>query len=176
MSAYENVEFKIQGPRGFARDAWHNRRWILWTWLGIFVWVAVSSTAFHLTEYSAQIAKLNENPRTAGFDFPPWSSIYFTFINLTTVGFGDILPLTDAGRAIAVVNSLVGLVAFGMIVAQITAGFQPAQPKTEEIIEAFVSGIELGGHLTVDGRTRRYRIILEPIDGEDREIERPRRS
>lgn len=182
MSPAERAELRIQGPRGFIGDLRSNKKWIVWTWIAIFLWVAASSALFHHFEYSAQIARLNENPSTVGFPFPWTSSVYFTFINVTTVGFGDIVPLTDAGRIIAIVNSLVGLIAFGMVVAQITAGFQPPSPTTAELVEEVMRKLEVGVLTTAmyrNGRIDRFRIIIEPIEPhspQTDDIARSRRS
>jgi len=58
-----------------------------------------------------------------------WSflrSLYFTIINTTTVGFGDIVPTSYGGKVIACINSIAGLIFFGAIVALITLAFQPS--------------------------------------------------
>lgn len=73
---------------------------------------------------------------------PEWDwpkSFYFTVINMTTVGFGEVVPSTDAGRALAMVNSIVGLVLFGFLVAVITIALQKDEPTPsidiDELIE-----------------------------------------
>ena len=54
-------------------------------------------------------------------------SVYFTIINVTTVGFGDIYPLTHFGKIIAICNSFAGLLIFGVLVATITMALQPKE-------------------------------------------------
>jgi hypothetical protein len=54
-------------------------------------------------------------------------SIYFTVINVTTVGFGDIYPLTHFGKVIASCNAFVGLITFGVLVATVTMALQPRE-------------------------------------------------
>jgi voltage-gated potassium channel len=44
-------------------------------------------------------------------------ALYFTFITGLTVGYGDIVPVTLAGRMIAVLTGLQGLLMTGIIVA-----------------------------------------------------------
>lgn len=51
---------------------------------------------------------------------------YFTVINMTTVGFGDVVPLTHGGKVIAGINALVGLLLFGILVAVLALALQPA--------------------------------------------------
>lgn len=56
-----------------------------------------------------------------------WRAAYFTVINVTTVGFGDVTAATQAGKIMSGVNAFVGLVIFGVLVALITLAFQPGQ-------------------------------------------------
>jgi|GEM_PF-3994182 len=62
-----------------------------------------------------------------------WSflhSCYFTVINMTTVGFGDVYPLTHIGKVLAGVNGVAGLVIFGCFVAIFVMAFQPSEWTT----------------------------------------------
>jgi hypothetical protein len=57
-----------------------------------------------------------------------WSYLhaaYFTVINVTTVGFGDVTALTHAGKLLSGANALVGLLLFGVLVSLVTLAFQP---------------------------------------------------
>jgi hypothetical protein len=55
-----------------------------------------------------------------------WHACYFTVINMTTVGFGDVVPATHAGKLIAGFNAFAGLLLFGALVAVFALAFQPA--------------------------------------------------
>jgi hypothetical protein len=55
----------------------------------------------------------------------PLHSVYFTIINTTTVGFGDVVPFSRCGKLVACVNAVMGLLFFGCIVALVTMSFQP---------------------------------------------------
>lgn len=46
-----------------------------------------------------------------------WDVLYYTVISLTTVGYGDITPTTLCGRVVAVFQSVIGYVLFGILVA-----------------------------------------------------------
>lgn len=49
--------------------------------------------------------------------WPPLSALYWSFVTATTVGYGDIRPVSRRARVLAVVIALCGLVVFGVIVA-----------------------------------------------------------
>jgi voltage-gated potassium channel len=78
-----------------------------------------------------------EGPKHGFVDIP--TSVYWAITTITTVGFGDITPKTDAGRFIASVMMLIGwgtlAVPTGIVTAEMTArhrGWPPAVPRTCE--------------------------------------------
>jgi hypothetical protein len=50
-----------------------------------------------------------------------WRMLYFSAITITTVGYGDIVPLTHAARLLAASEATLGIVLLGWLVARITA-------------------------------------------------------
>jgi hypothetical protein len=52
-------------------------------------------------------------------------TLYFSLITLTTVGFGDITPASNAARAIAATEALVGQLYLVSVVAAVVARFRP---------------------------------------------------
>jgi voltage-gated potassium channel len=48
------------------------------------------------------------------------TSVYFTVITLTTVGYGDVTPRTPGGQVVAMFTILAGVVSFGMLVGSLT--------------------------------------------------------
>lgn len=58
---------------------------------------------------------------------------YFSFTTLTTLGYGDFTAATQAGRAIAVLEALIGQVFLVTLVARLVSAFHPpARPSTPE--------------------------------------------
>jgi hypothetical protein len=47
--------------------------------------------------------------------------IYYSFVTLTTVGYGDITPVTEAGRTLAIFEALIGQIFLVIVVARIVA-------------------------------------------------------
>ena len=94
---------------------------------------------------------------TSGFCYTegwgPWQAFYLTLVTLTTVGYGDISPQTEAGQAIA---ALIMVLGYGIIAV-------PTGIVTAELVhpaEGVVSGQACpdcgsGGH-RVDSRFCRF--------------------
>ncbi|KPK92134.1 hypothetical protein AMJ80_06845 [bacterium SM23_31] len=74
----------------------------------VFMIFFVSSGLFYLVEYPA-------NPMVKNFG----SAFYFTVVALTTVGFGDIIPMSGAGKAVTVLCILSGIILIPWQVAEI---------------------------------------------------------
>ena len=49
-----------------------------------------------------------------------WKGIYLALITSTSVGYGDVVPVTVAGQGISVALALIGTVFFGLVVASAT--------------------------------------------------------
>lgn len=65
--------------------------------------------------------------------FPSYmDALYWAAITLTTVGYGDIYPVTDIGRAVGVVSSFVGIAIVALPTGIISAGYMAEPGKGEE--------------------------------------------
>lgn len=69
-----------------------------------------------------------------GTDGTPSQRIYFSFMSLTTTGFGDLTPATDPGRAIAVLEMLIGQIYLVTVVALLVANVRrrPDGPRAPD--------------------------------------------
>jgi voltage-gated potassium channel Kch len=71
------------------------------------------------------LSLLSENQALSsdpGTDF-----IYASFITLTTVGFGDIVPLTSTARRLIIVEALIGQIFLATVVARFVSLFRLEQ-------------------------------------------------
>ena len=53
---------------------------------------------------------------------------YFSFTTLTTLGYGDFTAANNAGRAVAVMEAMVGQIFLATLVARLVSAFRPARP------------------------------------------------
>ncbi|MBR0406264.1 MAG: potassium channel family protein [Eggerthellaceae bacterium] len=60
-----------------------------------------------------------------------FSAVYWSTVSLTTVGYGDLYPTTDVGRAIAMLSSFVGIAIVALPASIITAGLMEGLEKKE---------------------------------------------
>ncbi|HSG80988.1 MAG TPA: potassium channel family protein, partial [Gemmatimonadota bacterium] len=56
-----------------------------------------------------------------GIDLPRSESIYYSFVTLTTLGYGDIAPIASSSRAIAMVEALTGQVYLVTLMARLVS-------------------------------------------------------
>ena len=65
-------------------------------------------------------AGLTENATDSGWD-PDW--VYFSFVTLTTLGYGDILPLSFSARSLAYFEAIVGQFYLAVLVAGLVGAY-----------------------------------------------------
>lgn len=83
--------------------------WLLLAWLGVMV---VCSAWLYIAEHGVNKAVNN-----------PFDALWWGVVTLTTVGYGDVTPVTQEGRIAAMALMLLGIALFGAITATITSYF-----------------------------------------------------
>jgi hypothetical protein len=80
----------------------------------------------------ATIAAVSGNPPLNGADLGDLSAeLYFTFVTLTTVGYGDLTPATDLVRGIAITQALIGQLYLVSVVALVVSNLGREAPRAE---------------------------------------------
>lgn len=72
----------------------------------------------------------------------PIDGIWWAVVTSTTVGYGDMVPVSDAGRGVAVLLMLVGVALLSVVTAQIAAFFVESEDVDLERIDARLARIE----------------------------------
>ncbi len=83
------------------------------TALVMSIWLVFVSTLMYYVERGAQPEVFSSIP----------ASIYWGIITLTTVGYGDVVPVTSAGRALGSLIALLGIAIFALPAGIFASGF-----------------------------------------------------
>jgi Ion channel len=67
---------------------------------------------------------------TASANFPISSAIYFSFVTLATLGYGDIVPSSDIARALAIVEAVAGQLYLAVMVARLVSLYVVRNPES----------------------------------------------
>lgn len=72
-----------------------------------------------------------------------FEGIYFGFVASTTIGFGDIVPVTVLGRIITIVISLIGILTVAMVPGVVVAYYtEYLKAKENETVSTFLEKLE----------------------------------
>ena len=75
------------------------------------------------------------NPETGQYLFDSFfDAFYWAACTLTTVGYGDIYPISDIGRVISIISSMVGIAIIALPSGIITAGYMD-ELKSRRIVQ-----------------------------------------
>jgi hypothetical protein len=96
------------------------------------------ATAYSLLEYTAPGSFANACPPrpAAGLDCVPELGQfprlgYFSFVTMTTVGYGDVLPLTRAAEGLAVVTSVSGQLYLAILIGRLVGDYLAGRARED---------------------------------------------
>jgi hypothetical protein len=101
--------------------------------------------AYQLLVEQAPSAIHFEPGETESFPRQPSHLIYFSFTTLTTVGFGDVHPVTPAARALTVAEALVGQLYIAILIASLVGMALQARPVDDEDVRETQLLVAAGG-------------------------------
>jgi len=88
----------------------------------VFGIVFIFGTSTYLLEHP-------HNPQFAEMQ----DGLWWAFVTLTTVGYGDIYPVTSSGRVVAVMTMIFGVVVYSLIIANVTVFLEQYTHKQNEL-------------------------------------------
>lgn len=101
------------GMRSLAEAVYAERRALLACLVILGGLMVVTASLMHMVESAAQPDKFGSIPE----------AMYWAIITLTTVGYGDVYPVTNAGRVVAGLTAIMGLVMLSLPVGIIATAF-----------------------------------------------------
>jgi voltage-gated potassium channel len=100
----------------------------------------ISGTLMYIAEGNLQPDKLGDVP----------SAMWWAVVTLSTVGYGDVIPITAAGKVIAAVTMVFGIMFFALPVGIIATGFQEQIHRRDFVVSfAMVARVPLFAKLDV---------------------------
>jgi potassium channel subfamily K len=93
-------------PESFALS--DSQRTLILQTMAFFIWLAGGAAVF---------SKIEKDAGEGGWGFP--SALYFCDVTILTVGFGDLVPTTDAGRGLVFPYSVGGIITLALIVSSL---------------------------------------------------------
>jgi voltage-gated potassium channel len=75
---------------------------------------------------------------TGGFT----TALWWAAATVTTVGYGDMFPVTEAGRAVGLGLMLVGISLFGLLTARVSAFFLSAEASDDQKLNAILERLD----------------------------------
>ena len=96
--------------------------------------VLVSASAIHLAEHDAQPGKFESIP----------AAMWWAIVTLTTVGYGDVVPITLAGRIIASLTMIMGIMTLALPIGIIATAFAEEIHRREFVVTwSMIAGVPL---------------------------------
>ncbi len=102
-------------------------------------------------------------------DRPFHDALWWAIVTLTTVGFGDISPVSFGGRAIGVVLMFFGIGVLGMFTATIAGAFVEQRLRKDRGMGEY----DLAGHIVLCGWNDRTKEILKDLRADSRAADTP---
>ncbi|WP_027797923.1 potassium channel family protein [Paraburkholderia acidipaludis] len=99
------------------RVLWHLRSFLI---ILLLIFGALSTAMYYVG------GAVNTITRTQA---PPGETLYFCAVTALTIGYGDIVPTTAAGRIIAVLLGMLGVLTTGVIAGSTVYGIQVAAQR-----------------------------------------------
>ena len=100
--------------------------------------VLITASAMHLVEHDAQPDKFGSIP----------SSMWWAVVTLTTVGYGDVVPITLAGRIVASFTMVMGLMMLALPIGIVATAFTEEIHRREFVVTwAMLARVPLFGML-----------------------------
>ena len=110
----------------------------------LFLALMISSTLIYVFEHELQPENFGSIPE----------SMWWSFVTLTTVGYGDVVPMTAVGRAIAGLTALMGVCVVALLTGIVATGFSKQMAMKQSELEDEIEQAMADGHISKDEQAR----------------------
>jgi hypothetical protein len=102
----------------------------LYAALSVYLFAGLLFGVVHWTIEQTWPGSLADAGAPAGAALPLSAAIYYSFVTLATLGYGDILPRTEVARGVAVLEAIGGQLYVAVLVAKLVGARLPTSPST----------------------------------------------
>jgi voltage-gated potassium channel len=100
-----------------------------------------------------------------------WDALWWAVTTITTVGYGDTYPVTFAGRVVAIVVMLVGIILFGVLTAGVAAYFVERVEERDEGEQTHKLDLVLKRLDEQEERNKKVDLLLERLEEIEKRLE-----
>ena len=108
----------------------------------LLIAVLLTSSLMYFAEHQVQPDKFASIP----------DAIYWSLITLTTVGYGDITPVTWAGKVLSLVTAFMGVCTVALLTGIVASSFANQMARRKALFEARARAALADGHISSDER------------------------
>jgi hypothetical protein len=101
----------------------------LYAALSVYLLAGLLFGVVHWDMEQAWPGSLADTARAAGAALPLSTAIYYSFVTLTTLGYGDIVPRSEMARGVAMLEAIGGQLYVAVLVAKLVGARPPAPPS-----------------------------------------------
>ncbi len=95
---------------------------------GVTATLGIAAIVLGVGAHLVQVAEVGANPGFSSYA----DALWWALVTATTVGYGDVLPVTALGRGIAAVFMVLGVGVFGVVTALVAAFFVEREREDED--------------------------------------------
>ena len=110
----------------------------------LFLALMISSTLIYVLEHDLQPDYFGSIPE----------SMWWSFVTLTTVGYGDVVPISAAGRAVAAMTALMGVCVVALLTGIVATGFSKQMTLKQSVLEDEIKQAMADGHISDEEQER----------------------